>query len=59
MERLRHLGFLLAPVALVALPKPALAATGSQTFTATGESTFVVPAGVTSVEVTLVGGSGR
>jgi hypothetical protein len=58
-ERLRHLGPALVVLALVALPGSALAAgTGSQTFTTTGESAFVVPAGVTSVQVTLVGGNG-
>lgn len=34
------------------------AETGSQTFTTVGEHAFVVPAGVTSVQVTLVGGNG-
>ena len=34
------------------------AETASQSFTVTGEHTFVVPAGVTSVRVTLVGGNG-
>jgi len=34
------------------------AETASQSFATTGEHTFVVPAGVTSLRVTLVGGSG-
>jgi hypothetical protein len=38
---------------------PAVAATGSQAFTTTGESAFVVPAGVTSLHVQLVGGAGQ
>jgi hypothetical protein len=57
-ERVRHLGPLAGLLALIAFPGSALAATGSQTFTTTGENVFVVPAGVTSVQVTLVGGNG-
>jgi hypothetical protein len=49
---------LLGAVAL-ALPSMASAATPvSQAFTTVGEHEFVVPAGVTSAQVTLVGGSG-
>jgi len=40
------------------LPGAQAAETGSQTFTVTGEHVFVVPAGVTSVQATLVGGNG-
>lgn len=57
-ERLRHLGPLAGLLALIAFPGSALAATGSQTFTKAGENVFVVPAGVTGVQVTLVGGNG-
>lgn len=41
------------------LPAAAVAAgSGAQSFTTTGEQRFVVPAGVTSVQATLVGGNG-
>jgi len=49
--------FLLALFA-VAAASTASAATGSQAFTSAGEHTFVVPAGVTSLRVMLVGGNG-
>jgi Glycine rich protein len=50
-----------AVVAAAALLVPAgaqAAETASQAFTVTGEHMFVVPVGVTSLQVTLVGGSG-
>jgi hypothetical protein len=45
-------------LALAAAPVAAAAETASRTFTTTGESEFVVPAGVTSMQVKLVGGAG-
>ena len=50
-----------ALAALLALAQPAgasAATTASQSFTAPGEHPFAVPAGVTSLQVTLVGGNG-
>jgi hypothetical protein len=47
--------------ALCALAQPAVAAgaeTASQTYSIAGEYAFMVPAGVTSLQVTLVGGNG-
>ncbi len=53
-----RLGAAVSVLAAVGPASPAAAATGSETFAATGEHAFVVPAGVTSLQVTLVGGSG-
>jgi hypothetical protein len=50
-----------AMLALLALVQPAgasAATTATQSFTSPGEYAFAVPAGVTSLQVTLVGGSG-
>ena len=54
-----RLGAAVSVLAAAAVPATsAAAATGSETFAATGEHAFVVPAGVTSLQVTLVGGNG-
>jgi hypothetical protein len=45
-------------LAALAGPSRADAATASQAFTTFGEHAFVVPTGVTSVQVSLVGGTG-
>jgi len=56
---LRSNAALTAIAALLLAPAGAEAAeTASQTFTGAGEHVFVVPAGVSSVQVTLVGGNG-
>jgi hypothetical protein len=49
-----------ALAALLGLPAPGIAqgATGSQTYSTAGEHVFTVPAGVTSLQVTLIGGNG-
>ena len=55
----RALGVLAALTTLAILsPAVAGAATASLTFTGTGEEPYIVPAGVTSVSVTLVGAPG-
>lgn len=52
-------GVVLACAGAMLWPAGALAAeTTSRQFIATGESLFIVPAGVTSLHVTLVGGAG-
>jgi hypothetical protein len=53
-----RLGAAVSALAAAMPAVPAAAATGSESFVATGEHAFVVPAGVTSVQVALVGGSG-
>jgi len=56
---LRSNAALTAVAALLLAPAGAEAAeTASEAFTAAGEHVFVVPAGVSSVQVTLVGGNG-
>jgi hypothetical protein len=49
---------LAAALALASAPTASAAETASRSFTATGESELVVPAGVTSMQVKLVGGAG-
>jgi hypothetical protein len=61
MTRARGLGVVAAAVpAIVALLAPELtcAATATQAYTTPGAHAFTVPAGVTSLQVTLIGGSG-
>jgi len=48
----------LGAILALAAAGPAVALTGSQSYTTAGEHAFVVPAGVSSVQVLLVGGNG-
>jgi hypothetical protein len=57
MRSIRTL-LLSALLALASAPAASAAETASRSFTTTGESEFLVPAGVTSMQVKLVGGAG-
>ena len=56
-RRIRIVGLCATTVALSITPA-ALGLTTSQPYAAAGEHTFIVPSGVTSVQVTMVGGNG-
>lgn len=58
MNLSRTLLAVLAALPAAAAIAPAAASAADQTFTAPGQHAFTVPAGVTSVQVTLVGGRG-
>ena len=58
MRALHRGGVALGVAAALAAPSAAAATTTSTTFTTAGENVFVVPPGVSSLQLTLVGGSG-